>query len=354
MKFDIQEATLLSKWFIKNGRKLPWRNTHDAYDVWLSEIMLQQTRIEAVIPKYLAFKETLPTIQDLANCNEEQLLRLWEGLGYYNRARNLKKCASILVEKYDCHLPKTKKELLSLPGIGEYTSGAILSIAYGIGEPAIDGNVLRVFARYTLDNRNVLEKPIQVDVYQMIASIFQQNDSKQFIQAFTQGIMELGEVVCLPNGQPKCNLCPLQYSCLAHKDHQEITYPTRIKKNEKKVIYKTICIIHTEEKFLFHKREDKGLLANLYEFYNEDKHYSKEEIEDRLKKVGWKVKSITPLPPTKHIFTHLIWDMIGYDIQVSSTTSPLGKEYQFYSREEIKSLALPSAFSKYVRLFKLR
>lgn len=354
LEVTLENAKAISIWFIENARDLPWRNTHDPYDVWISEIMLQQTRIEAVIPKYLQFRHVLPDIASLAEIDEPALLRLWEGLGYYNRARNLKKCAVELTEKYNGILPRNKKELLALPGIGPYTCGAILSIAYGIAEPAIDGNVLRVMARLCNDDRNVLDTPVQKDTYTALSSLFEQYHEKQFVRSFTQGLMELGETICLPNTQPQCHKCPLQHSCKAHAMHTEAALPVRIKKTTRKTAERTLCILRCEDSFLLHKRDAKGLLANLYEFYGIEHFCSAEEIQSLLQQQGFTIKHIHPLPSSRHLFTHIEWNMKAYEIEVEKPDHLLDDSFVFFSREEIRHLAIPSAFKKYVELYGLR
>lgn len=351
---SLKDALHLAEWFRENERPLPWRNTGNAYDVWISEIMLQQTRIEAVIEKYMQFRSVLKDIPTLAACDEDTLMRLWEGLGYYNRARNLQKCARIVTEKYGGQLPKEKEALLALPGIGPYTCGAILSIAYGIGEPAIDGNVLRVFARYFKDERNVLEKPIQKDTEQCIRQIYIKENSPEFVRDFTQSLMELGETVCLPNTQPLCSGCPLQKNCKAHETNAEMQLPVRVKNTKRKVVERTLCIIKNNATFLVHKRPSEGLLANLYEFYGIERKCTKQEVERLMEEKGFSVTSVTPLPSSRHLFSHIQWNMTAYEVEVNSLLHDLGDSYSFVSRKALQSLAIPSAFRKYVDYYHLR
>ena len=217
----------LCLWYEKEKRSMPWRDDATPYHVWLSEIMLQQTRIEAAKAYYDRFTKCLPDIPSLAAVSEEELLKLWEGLGYYNRARNLKKAASLLVERYDGRLPADYDLLLSLPGIGRYTAGAIASIAYGLAEPAVDGNVLRVTMRYLNCDEDIMKMSVRTKMEKQLRAIMPKDCPGEFNQA----LMELGEVICIPNGKPLCEKCPLSHLCLAHKEGREMELP---KKAEKK------------------------------------------------------------------------------------------------------------------------
>ena len=256
MKYSlkIKDAKEIAEWYQKNKRQLPWRDTNNPYDVWLSEIMLQQTRIEAVKPKFLLFKQTLPTIQDLANCEDDALMRLWEGLGYYSRARNLKKCAITLVEHYNAQLPEEYKALLKLPGIGPYTAGAISSIAYGLPAAAVDGNVMRVLARYFEITEDIRNETLKKKIEQTILECFQKDSTPSFVSNLNQGIMELGETICVPNGEARCSICPLQHTCKAHLHETTDTIPYRSALNQRKIIERTLFIIRDGDQFLIHKR----------------------------------------------------------------------------------------------------
>ena len=218
---------MIIRWYKTARRNLPWRANATPYHVWLSETMLQQTRIETVIPYYERFLAQLPTIESLAAVDDEKLMKLWEGLGYYSRARNLKKAAQTVVASYDGVLPKTAQELQKLPGIGEYTAGAIASIAFGQPEPAVDGNVLRVIMRLTACDEDIAQPKVKKEVTQLLREIY---PSGKDASNLTQGIMELGEVICIPNGEPKCAVCPLNSICCAHLNKETERYPVRSEK----------------------------------------------------------------------------------------------------------------------------
>lgn len=342
----------LIKWYRQNKRSLPWRDTGNAYDVWLSEIMLQQTRIEAVKPKFYLFKETFPTIEDLSKADDDLLLRVWEGLGYYSRARNLKKCAQILVEQYNCKLPEEYDQLIKLPGIGPYTAGAITSIAYHKPHSAVDGNVLRIFARLfeiTDDIRDTKTK----DNIQNIIDSYLKNHPEQ-TSDFNQGCMELGEVICVPNGNPKCDICPIHEFCLASIHHKTETIPYRSPLNKRKIINRTLLIIRDGNHFLVHKREKNGLLAGMYEFIGVDSFLTKNEIITTLEKQNIHPLKIKKLPDAKHIFTHLEWHMYAYEITVEQIESIEKENYMLFDRTDLSSKAIPSAFKKYKDYYALR
>ena len=342
----------LIEWYRQNKRSLPWRDTGNAYDVWLSEIMLQQTRIEAVKPKFYLFKETFPTIEDLSKADDDLLLRVWEGLGYYSRARNLKKCAQILVEQYNCKLPEEYDQLIKLPGIGPYTAGAITSIAYHKPHSAVDGNVLRIFARLfeiTDDIRDTKTK----DNIQNIIDSYLKNHPEQSSD-FNQGCMELGEVICVPNGNPKCDVCPIHEFCLASIHHKTETIPYRSPLNKRKIINRTLLIIRDGNHFLVHKREKNGLLAGMYEFIGVDSFLTKNEIITALEKQNIHPLKIKKLPDAKHIFTHLEWHMHAYEITVEQIESIEKENYMLFDRTDLSSKAIPSAFKKYKDYYALR
>lgn len=347
-----KNAHNLCDWYEINKRELPWRDTGNPYDVWLSEIMLQQTRIDAVKEKFILFKKELPTIQKLANCDDDKLMRLWEGLGYYSRARNLKKCAIELVDKYNGKLPKEAEVLVKLPGIGPYTSGAIASIAYNNPYPAVDGNVLRILTRVTLDTRDVRDNSVKQKYEEKIQSLLNTYDVSP--SSFNQGLMELGETICLPNGEPRCKDCPLKSTCKAHKEKRTDTIPYRSKLNERKIINRTLLIIRDGDQFLIHKRGSTGLLANLYEFIGVDSTLSRKEIISLLEEKDIHPLKIKKLPEAKHIFTHLEWHMNAYEITVEEIQSLVEKDYFLFNKKQLADKAIPSAFKKYVNYYTLR
>ena len=323
-------------WYQKNKRELPWRKEKNSYYIWLSEIMLQQTRIEAVKQYYERFLNQIPTIQVLAEVEEEKLLKLWEGLGYYNRARNLKKAAQVIQEKYDGKMPRCYKELVTLPGIGEYTAGAISSIAYDKPVPAVDGNVLRVVSRVVGSKRDVLENKTKKEFTQKLQEIMPKQAGD-----FNEGLMELGELICIPNGEPLCQKCPLKEICIAKKEDLTDVIPVRNQKIKRKKEQKTVFLLEFEGKIAIRKREKTGLLANMYEFPNIDKKVKENEIEQIIQ--NWKLRGnqIEEIGTHHHIFSHVEWDMIGYKMQVNSTNT----EFIWVRKEEIlKKYPIPGAF----------
>ena len=329
-------------WYRANRRELPFRAGRDPYRIWLSEIMLQQTRIEAVIPYYRRFIEDLPTVADLAACPEEKLLKLWEGLGYYSRARNLQKAAKIVAERYGGELPRDYDALLSLPGIGAYTAGAVASIAYGLPEPAVDGNVLRVIARVTGDERDVLDPGTRNDVRQKLKAAYPAGDAAGDV---TEGLMELGEVLCLP-GTPKCDGCPLKDLCRAAKDGSWDRIPYRAPARAKKVSPKTVFLLTFEGKYAVRRRVEPGLLHGLFEFSNTDGRLSEDAARRFLTEQGFTVLSLEPLRDARHVFTHLIWEMAGFRAEVAEP-SPA---FLWKTPAELTGeIALPTAFKPFLK-----
>lgn len=327
------------KWYQENKRELPWRKEKNPYHIWISEIMLQQTRIEAVLGYYERFLRSLPTVKDLAEVGEEKLLKLWEGLGYYNRARNLKKAAQIVQEKYNGIMPKNYQELLNLPGIGEYTAGAIASIAYNEKVPAVDGNVLRVVSRVVLSKKDVLEAKTKKEFTEKLRQIMPKRAGD-----FNEGLMELGERICLPNGEPICEQCPLQKICLAKKENLVLDIPVRNAKIKRKKEQKTVFLLEYENQIAIRKRDKIGLLADLYEFPNVDKKCTKKELEDVLQNWNLQVNKIEKLGSYRHIFSHVEWDMIGFKIFVKNAN----QEFVWVEKQELlEKYPIPGAFSKF-------
>ncbi len=332
-------AEPIVKWYQENKRELPWRKEKNPYHIWVSEIMLQQTRIEAVLGYYERFLRSLPMVKDLAEVDEEKLLKLWEGLGYYNRARNLKKAAQIVQEKYAGNIPKNYEELLNLPGIGEYTAGAIASIAYNEKVPAVDGNVLRVVSRVVLSKKDVLEPKTKKEFTEKLKQIMPKQAGD-----FNEGLMELGERICLPNGEPICEQCPLQKICLAKKENLTLNIPVRNAKIKRKKEQKTVFLLEYENQIAIRKRDKTGLLANLYEFPNVDKKCTKKELEDVLKNWNLQVNKIEKIGSYRHIFSHVEWDMVGFKILVKNTN----KEFVWVEKKKLlEKYPIPGAFSKF-------
>nr|WP_319489508.1 A/G-specific adenine glycosylase [uncultured Caproiciproducens sp.] len=336
----------LLDWYDANARVLPWRDNPTPYRVWVSEIMLQQTRVEAVKPYFERFTAALPDLAALAGVPEEQLLKLWEGLGYYSRVRNLQKAAQIIMEQYGGILPQQPEELLRLPGIGEYTAGAIASIAYGKPAPAVDGNVLRVLSRVTASRENIGELSVKRGFAAQLREIYPAGRAG----AFTQSLMELGAIVCLPNSAPKCADCPLCGLCAAHAQGNEQELPVKTEKKKRKIEEKTVFLILCGSTAAIRKRPKKGLLAGLWEFPNVTGSLSSQDAEEWLKTLGISSAKIDPLPVAKHIFTHIEWHMINYRATVGNTV-PDGGLIWVECRELIESYTIPAAFQSCMQQF---
>lgn len=336
----------LLEWYDGNKRELPWRDKNNAYYTWVSEIMLQQTRVEAVKPYFARFIHELPDVQALAECPEEKLLKLWEGLGYYNRVRNMQKAAVEVCEQYEGILPASYEQLLGLKGIGSYTAGAIASIAYGIPVPAVDGNVLRVISRITENREDIMKQSVRKQMEQELACVMPKDRAGDFNQA----LMELGAVVCVPNGPAKCEICPASLYCRARKNGTVSELPVKAPKKERTVEKRTVLLIQDGRRTAIKKRPNKGLLAGLFELPNEKGHLSPEEAVALVKKMELDPLRIEVLEPAKHIFSHIEWRMICYRIRVSSLENPKDKSLIFVDKKQSEEqYAIPSAFSAYVK-----
>ena len=345
----------LLKWYDSNRRILPWREEPTPYRVWVSEIMLQQTRVEAVKPYFEHFMSVLPDIQSLAEAEEETLLKLWEGLGYYNRVRNLQRAAIQIQERYNGRMPGSYEELLTLTGIGSYTAGAIASIAFGQAVPAVDGNVLRVVSRLTKDARLITDAKVKASVEQDLLQIM----PKERPGDFNQAMMELGACVCIPNGAPLCEKCPLQEVCQAHLEGEEMEYPKKQSKKPRQIEEKTIIVVRDENRAAICKRPSKGLLAGMYEFPSMPGYKTAEEVIAYLAGKGLKTIRITPLPEAKHIFTHKEWHMKGFLVRVDELEAkePEGelKDWLYIEPEETKEkYPIPSAFGVYTKMLSMK
>ena len=320
-------------WYQKDHRDLPWRREPTPYHVWISEIMLQQTRVQAVIPYYERFLRVLPTVEALAYVPEDQLMKLWEGLGYYSRARNLQKAARMICEQYHGEMPCTYEELLALPGIGPYTAGAIASIAGGQPCAAVDGNVLRVLSRLFARDWDIKAQSVKKYVEQEITQVIPQNCPGDCNQA----LMELGAMVCLPNGAPLCDICPLASFCMAHDQGREQQLPVKAPKKQRPIEHRTVYLIWNHGRIALQKRPSTGLLANLWEFPNVL------QGEDPQEKLGVSLEHVQELRTAKHIFTHLEWHMTGVWAQTKETGY-----FTWVTPEQLKQqIALPSAFRVY-------
>ncbi|MEE0956049.1 MAG: A/G-specific adenine glycosylase [Eubacterium sp.] len=416
-------AAALGIWYEENRRILPWREEPTPYHVWVSEIMLQQTRVEAVLGYYQRFLTELPTVASLAQCPEEKLLKLWEGLGYYNRVRNMQKCALLLCEEYGGRLPDSKEELQRLPGIGDYTAGAISSIAFGHAVSAIDGNALRILARLRMDNRDIAKAATRKAVgseWERILNTCQAKKERNKAKAernspavskslrvsddkllapgkLNQALMDLGATVCLPNGAPECDRCPLGDFCKARKADKIFDYPVKSGTKQRRIEDRTILIVRNQDAdaplYAIEKRPEEGLLAGFYQFPNLEGKLTEDAAIKICEEHGAVPLHIEKLPPAKHIFSHIEWHMTAYEIRLApfemETTdrktadkvaenkarkditvkdkTPIDKtaddkaesteqnEWFFYNLQEIKEkYPIPSAYAAYLKLLSRR
>ena len=324
----------LLNWYKHNARDLPWRRTRDGYAVWISEIMLQQTRVAAVIPYYERFLRELPDVNALANVDDDRLHKLWEGLGYYSRARNLKKAAGEIVSRFDGIMPDRYDALITLPGIGEYTAGAIASIAFGERVPAVDGNVLRVYARLFGVERDIRDLAFKKEVRAFLLPLV----PAQNPGAFNAALMELGATVCLPNGQPKCGECPVQDDCVAYREGRTAELPLLSAKKARRVERKTVFALSLNGGLVGYRRPESGLLAGLWQLPEAAGELSDAEAAAWLGEHGILPVGELRFYERKHIFTHIEWHMRVCAAEVSATTLPEG----WIVLDE--SHALPTAF----------
>ena len=330
----------LLSWYDDNARVLPWRQDPTAYHVWVSEIMLQQTRVGAVLPYYHRFMEALPDVCALAEVPEEKLMKLWEGLGYYSRARNLQKAAKKVIEEYDGVFPDTYEALLTLPGIGDYTAGAVASIAFRRQVPAVDGNVLRVLARILGDDGDVLDSKVKARFRAYLCDILPEGRAGDFNQA----MMDLGAMVCLPNGAPKCEECPVRGFCTAKDGGLWRTLPVKKKKAPRRKEEKTVFVLLSQDGVALRKRPETGLLAGLWEFPHVEGLLDEDQAAEVLK--GW---GLVPMVwkqqlSAKHIFTHVEWHMRGYVLAVKKEKRA---ELVWTDKAAFADTAIPSAFAKF-------
>lgn len=334
-----QISAPLLRWYDRAARVLPWREHPTAYRVWISEIMLQQTRVEAVKPYFERFLAALPDVHALAEVPEPQLLKLWEGLGYYNRARNLQKAARILISEYGGELPASYEALLSLPGIGPYTAGAIASIAYHIPVPAVDGNVLRVTARLLGSAEDIADPKVKARRERELTAVLPERAGD-----FNQALMELGATVCLPNGAPRCGDCPLAALCTAHREGRTAELPVKSRAKRRREEEHTVFLLTCGGRLALRKRPPKGLLAGLWELPSVPERLSVEGARDVLFDWGIPTGPLVPLPDSKHVFTHLVWRMCAF---AAEAESPSPHFCWVTPREFQVSYALPHAFQAY-------
>lgn len=331
-------------WFQEHKRDLPWRRNSDAYRVWVSEIMLQQTRVEAVKPYYERFLKELPTVEALAEAKEDKLLKLWEGLGYYNRVRNMQKAAQQIMIDYQGRFPDTYEEIRSLKGIGNYTAGAISAFAYGIPKPAVDGNVLRVVSRLVGSREDIMKQSVRKKMEEALERVIPADAASDF----NQGLIELGAIVCVPNGEAKCGECPVAGLCEARKRGLTAEIPVKSRSKARRVENRTVFLFRDGKRLAIRKRPSKGLLAGLYEFPSETGKMSLGEAAEYSKKIGLAPVRIKELGEAKHVFSHVEWHMTGYEILVDELEKTNKKGFLFIRPEEIEeAYPIPSAFGYY-------
>lgn len=336
----------LLDWYAVNARDLPWRREVTPYHVWISEIMLQQTRVETVKGYFERFLAAVPDIAALAALPEEQLLKLWEGLGYYSRARNLQKAAQVCCERYGGELPGDYQALLSLPGFGPYTAGAVASIAFGLPVPAVDGNALRVWSRLRADGADIADPATRKGVEAKFAGIMPERESG----AFNQALMDLGATVCVPNGAPKCESCPLQPFCLSHLSGKEMDFPQKRPKQPRRIEERTLLLLEREGHIAVHRRPAKGLLAGLWELPGFDGRLTKNEAVAAVRSLGLEPLQLTPLAPYKHVFTHVEWHITGWRVKLAPEGEGTGLVWS--TGAELRGeRPLPSAFRPYLNDF---
>ncbi len=339
MDFTTITEPLLA-WYDTHKRDLPWRQNTDPYRVWVSEIMLQQTRVAAVIPYYERWMQALPTVADLAAVEEEDLMKLWQGLGYYSRARNLQKAARLIMDEYAGKFPNTYDTLLQLPGVGEYTAGAVASIAFSERVSAVDGNVLRIVARLGDIHEDILEQRVKKRMRQALDVALPQARSGDFNQA----LMDLGATVCLPNGKPLCEDCPLSALCRARERGTAQMLPIRTKKAPRRIEALTVYLLIREDTVALRKRDATGLLAGLWEFPHVAGTLDEQQAGEPLSQWGLTALDWKKTIHAKHIFTHVEWHMTGYVVQVKGDGMA---DFVWADYEKLTSLAVPSAFQKY-------
>ena len=331
-------------WYDENKRDLPWRHTCNPYAVWISEVMAQQTRMVYLLSYYKRFMERFPTIQSLAEASEDDVLKVWEGLGYYTRARNLQKAAQKMMTHFNGQLPQTTKELLTLPGVGEYTAGAILSIAYDLPVPAVDGNVLRLYSRLENSDEDIVLPKTKKRAADFVVELIPQKRAGCFAQA----LMELGALVCLPKN-PNCTVCPLAAFCLARASSCQLELPKKSVKKPPKILPKTVLIICNPEDQILMRQRTETLLFGLWEFFLLDAAMMESELKIHLRELGFTVESMKDIGAAKHVFTHQIWHMHGYAGTVFGDFILPG--YQWVPKKDVENLAIPTAmrfFSKQI------
>ncbi len=331
---------VLLDWYYENARDLPWRKNKDPYRVWVSEIMLQQTVVKTVCGYYERFLTAFPTVQDLAAASDDKLMKLWEGLGYYSRAKNLKKAALQIVNDYQGQFPQKYEEILSLSGIGTYTAGAITSICFEQPKAAVDGNVLRVLSRITTEKAPVNDEKTKKHMALCLEKVYPKGQCGNF----TQALIELGALICTPK-TPKCTQCPAKDFCLACKNNVTDRYPVKKPPMEKKLEYKTVFLLHCGKWIALERRTEKGLLSNLWQLPNTNGLLQPNDAIQYIGNYGIFPKELVSERHDKHIFTHKRWEMVCYEIQCTNKSS----QFIWVNEEQLqKDYALPTAFRKFI------
>ncbi|MGM9968097.1 A/G-specific adenine glycosylase [Rummeliibacillus sp. TYF005] len=347
-KKQFQQA--LVEWFEQEKRDLPWRKTKDPYKIWVSEVMLQQTRVDTVIPYYNRFMQEFPTPEALAKAPEEKLLKQWEGLGYYSRARNLQDGVREVVETYGGKVPDNRPEISKLKGVGPYTAGAVLSIAYNKAEHAVDGNVMRVLSRVLLIDEDIAIPKTKKTFEQAVMELIDTEHPSQF----NQGLMELGALVCTPTS-PKCLLCPVREYCTAFNEGNPEELPVKTKKVKTKNLHYDVFVVQNEkDQFLLEKRPEKGLLANMWQFPMLEQTDIEEHTNEAKLADIYKLELINrdQLMSFKHVFSHLVWHMDSYVISAQQIGDAPDNS-NWFSIEEMKELPMPVPMQKIWQKFNL-
>ncbi|MGB4588030.1 MAG: A/G-specific adenine glycosylase [Clostridiaceae bacterium] len=336
---DFQHKILT--WYKGFRREMPWREEPSPYRIWISEIMLQQTRVDTVIPYFNNFMEKYPTIESLASSDEDELMKYWEGLGYYSRIRNIRETAINIMSNYNGQIPETYDELIKLKGIGEYTAGAIASEAFGQKVPAVDGNVFRVFARLTAKEEDLRDLKFQKKLKEAVKSVLPETE----VGDFNQGLIELGALICIPKGSPKCGLCPVKDLCLSNKLNLQDKIPFKSKAKERVIQEKTVFILQYEDKFAVRKRDDQNLLAGLFEIPNVEGFYTLDEARTVVEEMGFVVSDLHMIKDRKVVFTHIEWILQGYYVHVQNEN----ERFIFDTKENLEqNYTLATAFRTYL------
>ncbi|MEN8249389.1 MAG: A/G-specific adenine glycosylase [Bacteroidota bacterium] len=344
-------TTAIVRWYNRHKRPLPWRNTTDPYFIWLSEIILQQTRVVQGLPYYKSFTDNFPGISDLAKAKEETVLRLWQGLGYYTRARNLHKCAKVIVEDYNGKFPSTMKELLKLPGVGKYTAAAIASLAYDEVVPVIDGNVYRLLSRYFADETDISSSKAYNHFYHLATQLIDENDPGTFNQA----MMEFGAVHCVPQN-PDCDTCVLQEKCMAHAHNLQNKLPVKTKRVKTKKRYLFYLIVKEGNKILMRERKEKDIWRGLYEFvlvestsadeFDQLEHPILENLKDVKINLDIIDKNVRHVLTHQHLNVKFAIINVKEGQEISEKLSIGG--YRWYSLEEVEKLPKPILISNFL------